>query len=176
METLYFTESGLKRKGAIYSCELCKNEFISRLNSDRKYCSQKCSAEAQKNQIQAICEFCKKSFHCKPSRKNASKSGLLFCSRECKETAQNVIHRILKIEHYGDGKYRYSKRAKKYYCEFCEICNYDEYKQILEVHHIDFSRDNNDINNLIVLCPNHHSMITRGVAELIDRKLVIKGH
>lgn len=175
METLYFTESGRKRKGAFYSCELCKNEFISRLNSNRKYCSQKCSRIASINREQIQCAFCKENFDLLKSRCN-TKSGLNFCSRECKDKAQSLQHNILDIKHYGTGKHsRYSKRAKVFYGEFCEICGYQEHKEILEVHHIDFSRNNNNIENLIVLCPNHHAMITRGVVDLIDRKIIYKG-
>lgn len=37
----------------------------------------------------------------------------------------------------------------------CCVC--DE-SQVLEVHHVDEDRSNNEINNLVFLCPNHHTL------------------
>ena len=39
---------------------------------------------------------------------------------------------------------------------------------ILEVHHIDGNRDNNILDNLIILCANHHSKVHRGSIEITD--------
>ncbi len=39
----------------------------------------------------------------------------------------------------------------------------------LEIHHINENPSNNEYENLIALCPTHHSMVTRGI---IDRKSV----
>ena len=43
------------------------------------------------------------------------------------------------------------ERGKK-----CERCNYGKY-QILEVHHKDRSRENNNLENLLLICPNCHA-------------------
>lgn len=57
------------------------------------------------------------------------------------------------------------KQLKKLYKGKCQICGEQPFKEknanISEVHHIRyFSLScNNDINNLIVLCPNHHRLI-----------------
>jgi hypothetical protein len=175
MEIIEFIECGIKRKGSIYICNYCNNTFVSRINSKRKFCSKACASLANRNRCELECSFCKSSFEVKNS-KLSTKSGLKFCSRECKDKAQSLEYKILEIDHYGKGEYsKYAKRARKFYGEFCEICKYQEHKGILEVHHIDFIRSNNSIENLIVLCPNHHAMITRGIADLIDRKLIIKG-
>lgn len=40
----------------------------------------------------------------------------------------------------------------------CEHCGYDKIPEILGVHHKDKNRNNNNISNLIVLCPNCHSI------------------
>lgn len=37
----------------------------------------------------------------------------------------------------------------------CAICGFDK---VVSVHHIDENHNNNDIKNLIPLCPNHHHM------------------
>ena len=67
---------------------------------------------------------------------------------------------------------------KKYYNYRCQICGkavggeYDT--QIAEVHHIDYfvKSLNNDVNNLLVVCPNHHSII-HNCNPKFDRKKCI---
>ena len=56
----------------------------------------------------------------------------------------------------------------------CAICKWDEDKDVLEVHHIDENRDNNDISNLIILCPICHRKLTTGKYILVDRKYIQK--
>lgn len=57
------------------------------------------------------------------------------------------------------------KQLKKLYRGNCQICAhrpFDEYKEdICEVHHIEYFSfsQNNNANNLIVVCPNHHRLI-----------------
>jgi len=46
----------------------------------------------------------------------------------------------------------------------CIICGEDK---VVEVHHIDKNRNNNALNNLIVLCPTHHQYIHKGLGHLI---------
>lgn len=50
------------------------------------------------------------------------------------------------------------------HCCAIQHCNEHTY---LEIHHIDKNRENNTINNLILLCDKHHKMAH---AEVIDRK------
>lgn len=48
----------------------------------------------------------------------------------------------------------------------CAKCGYDKHPEILEVHHIDNKRSNNDLSNLEFLCPNchgeHHFLTSTG--------------
>jgi hypothetical protein len=37
----------------------------------------------------------------------------------------------------------------------CERCEYDKY-EILQIHHKDRNRNNNDLSNLQLICPNCH--------------------
>jgi hypothetical protein len=39
--------------------------------------------------------------------------------------------------------------------EKCEKCDYSKY-EILQVHHKDRNRNNNELNNLALICPNCH--------------------
>lgn len=48
----------------------------------------------------------------------------------------------------------------------CSVKNCPEHTY-LEIHHIDFNRENNDLENLILLCDKHHKMAHK---KIIDRK------
>lgn len=116
------------------------------------------------------CDYCSKEFYIKPSRLE-NKTGLHYCSRECKDNAQKIDSGIkeAQLDHYKDGQSVYRERAINKYGAFCEICNYAE---VLDVHHIDENHSNSEINNLIVLCPNCHAKITRNICRLVDRKMI----
>lgn len=63
----------------------------------------------------------------------------------------------------------------------CAICGYKEhtnhvrgskffkYPVILDVHHLDGNRENNDPSNLAILCPTCHALIHRGVYVKVRR-------
>jgi hypothetical protein len=40
----------------------------------------------------------------------------------------------------------------------CERCGYGEHPGILQLHHIDRNRKNNDRSNVVILCPNCHTV------------------
>ena len=54
-------------------------------------------------------------------------------------------------------KYLFLLKEKPYKCEKCGISQWQNESITLEVHHIDENHNNNDINNLQLLCPNCHS-------------------
>ena len=48
----------------------------------------------------------------------------------------------------------------------CCVCTES---RVLDVHHVDEDRANNDVTNLVFLCPNHHAIYHRfGAQEVID--------
>lgn len=47
---------------------------------------------------------------------------------------------------------------KKEQCEMCGLSEWMNCKIVLELHHIDGNRFNNDLTNLQILCPNCHSL------------------
>lgn len=61
----------------------------------------------------------------------------------------------------------------------CERCNYDKY-QILQVHHKDRDRRNNELQNLELICPNCHaeehflekSWLTGKIVELEEKAML----
>ena len=152
------------------TCLNCDNTFKTTLTEHKrgngKYCSRSCTANYyQKTKPKPVsnvkCAFCNKEFYKNISKINNSKSGLHFCCRDHKDRAQRLGGiKEIQPSHYGtaNGKYNYRKRAMEQYGEQCQNCHYNEYVQILQVHHIDKNRDNNDLSNLKVLCPNCHEL------------------
>ena len=104
--------------------------------------------------------------NCKNEIKNKNK----FCSNKCqKEYEYNEYIKNWKLGLIDGmrGKYQISKHIKTYlfkkYNNKCARCNWGE-KNIytnnipLEIEHIDGNYLNNNEENLILLCPNCHSL------------------
>lgn len=112
-------------------------------------------------ELNCICAHCTKSFYRSPSKLRNSKSGLQFCSRVCKDTAQRIggIKDIMP-PHYGTGKIRYDYRIKalSFKEEKCERCSWSQYPDVLIVHHKDRDRKNSSLENLEILCPLCHDI------------------
>lgn len=172
------SEYGSKRKFKIEKCRYCGNKFAARIykNYVAEFCSQKCNNSSRSNKIKVKCDFCGKIIFRQPSE--ISRSEFNFCSRKCKENAMRTDSddKFLKMKptHYntGNGTVAYRRKAFNYYQNECSACGYKEHSEVLDVHHIDSNRENNAIDNLIILCPNCHAGITRGYATLKDRKLI----
>ena len=74
------------------------------------------------------------------------------------------------LKSFGLTLEKYKKLTKK-----CFIC---EFNKIIELHHLDEDKLNNNLKNLIPLCPNHHKMIYNfefrsEIRELLQKKGVI---
>lgn len=151
-------------------CLNCNLEFnapkreINRGNG--KFCSMKCSGVYNGKQRPKLipnvtCTLCYKHFYKNFSEKKGSKSGLFFCSRDCKDKAQKIggIKEIMP-SHYGtaapDNHQRYRRIAFSNKPKICERCGYDKHPAAIIVHHKDRDRMNDDITNLEVLCANCH--------------------
>lgn len=148
----------------------------------RKFCSVKCKNtwRTEQNLAQLQCTYCGKQFKRKKSKLANSKSGLYFCCRKHKDLSQRIGGTIVP-KHYGSGtSYAVSRRiGKEAHGTACSTCGYYDNicSGIVEFHHIDGNRNNNDPENLLPLCPTCHAYITRGYKKLEGRhKLVpIKG-
>ncbi len=135
-------------KIAVY-CHICKKEFsvISCRQKTAKYCSRKCYYKGRKNKgsINLKCEYCNNLFKTSPSKHKK------FCSVNCRKEWQ------LK---FGICKFIFVRKAfhRRGWINKCSDCGYDLYKDILGIHHIDHNKNNNRLENLVVLCPNCHSI------------------
>lgn len=134
------------------NCEICGNEFehISSRANKAKYCSRKCYYKSRslpnRGTIEFSCYHCGKKFRDSPYRKRK------FCSKDCvnkgmKKKWKPIFTTVRKA----------LIRANK--INECAICGYNKYKKILGVHHIDKNKNNNELNNLQILCPTCHSII-----------------
>jgi len=137
-------------------------------------------AKKQNNYVELTCAYCGKKFTRLKSRL-VSKSGLYFCCRECKDLAQRIESgdnfKVIRPNHYSQdigSIYNYRKLAFSKYPKECAICHFSEDTDLLEVHHIDENRQNNNLDNLIILCPLCHKKITSQKYKLINRNTLIK--
>jgi 5-methylcytosine-specific restriction endonuclease McrA len=73
------------------------------------------------------------------------------------------------------GRINYRKLAFEHYPPICAYCGFG-IPEILEVAHLDGNRSNNDMQNLIILCPNCHKMHdidlipTKVITQMRDRE------
>lgn len=129
-----------------------------------KFCSRSCSAQyngaKSKLEPNCVCTFCQTPFYRSNSQKKRAKSsGLLFCSRSCKDKAQRLDSGISEIwpTHYGINS-DYREKALSCLPKRCDVCGYDKHPEVLQVHHRDGNRKNNVLENLQVLCPTCHTV------------------
>ena len=154
------------------NCELCDSKFTAKLSEVKRgngrFCSKRCSATfnarnaAYKRDTpppNVSCAYCDVEFRISPNKFKLSKSGLYFCCREHKDRAQ-CIGGKLKPVHYGTSKKgvgtTYRRIAFLHHPPKCASCGYDKRTEVLEVHHVDRDRSNNDPSNLRILCPTCH--------------------
>ena len=100
-----------------------------------------------------LCSYCSKEIKRLKSDLANSKSGFVYCSRECGNRHKNDLKKSL-------DSTAYRRNAFEKYEHKCAICGYYDMIENLEVHHIDENHNNNDISNLIILCPICHKKLT----------------
>lgn len=127
-------------------CINCQSKFNADVKEVKgKFCSLKCSGEYNgknraKPEPNVDCAWCAKKFYKNNSTQENSKSGLFFCTRLCKDTAQRLdglkaIHPI----HFGHGS-NYREIAFRAKPKQCERCGYNTNPAGIVVHHIDRNR------------------------------------
>lgn len=153
-EVSYPSEPGKTRKLWEVICPTCGKKYYFR-KSDIPIVGWECKKCHYNRHTKIVtCSTCGRKIKKAISKLKNSRSGLYFCNRKCKEK-QQAIGGLLELPHYGsDTEYR--QKAFLHYGAKCSDC--DETKEHrLVVHHIDGDRHNNTLDNLIVLCHNHHS-------------------
>ena len=151
------------------NCEVCgktiqrrANDHARRLRAGRSriICNGGCSAKLKATGQFYACAECGKKVWRSPSEVNRY-DGKVFCTRKCSNKANNGLRTGRSHHGFKDGRATYRKRALAYYGEKCTVCGY-AILDVLEVHHRDGNRGHNEIENLDVLCPTHHTEFEKG--------------
>lgn len=134
------------------SCIVCGKRIYRRpaeirRNNSRVFCSMACYGKACRKEIP--CLVCGKPILASLNKKTCSRgcankhrAGIKYKSNNSKD----------KVKTQGFLKIRLMKvRGNK-----CERCGFEKY-EILQIHHKDKDRDNNELENLELICPNCHS-------------------
>lgn len=162
---------GSRKVYRIGTCICCGSDIWERkcLTGKTKYCSVNCFRKSSDRKITFKCAYCGTDFRRGPHRLKSSKSGLLFCSMPCKYRAQRIGGiKELQPAHYGNGKSRYRDKALRAYGENCmnigcqlRAAGIEIAPVMLDVHHRNGDRGNNETENLQVLCVWCHAIETR---------------
>ena len=180
--------SGYENKHSVITvkCRIHNYQFITKYENLARdgrphnicpLCKQKAREERNKiHTVELQCAYCNKTFTRAKSKLENSKSGLYFCCREHKDLAQRLDsgEKFNKIrpEQYGIILTDYREAAFRKYKHKCAICNWDEDEDVLEVHHINYNHQDNNIDNLIILCPICHKKLTTGKYQIKDNKII----
>lgn len=133
-------------------CLICKKKIYKRPqeilnNKNRVFCSMSCYGISCRKE--KPCIICGKAIlsgenkkTCSRSCSNKNRTGIRYKINSPRDKAKDI--RTLKI------------KLLKNKGKICERCGYDIY-EILEIHHKDKNRKNNELSNLELLCPNCHT-------------------
>jgi len=69
----------------------------------------------------------------------------------------NSVFHIEKVRAYN--RQRYHKINAELYKQITKECVVCGFNKITELHHLDMNHQNNSVENLTCLCPNHHKMV-----------------
>ena len=145
---------GLSENGAtrayLKKISLHHNVEIPKYETPRKY-----------ELIEKECPVCGKIFKTSKGTKREKQ----VCSCACSNTYFRSGENNPNYKDGFDGDKAYRKICFKHHPKKCCICEFDH---IVEVHHMDCNRENNNPNNLIPLCPNHHKMFHSRYRQLVS--------
>ena len=138
-------------------CKQCGEEFYKKPSkiTENNYCSKQCHYNSMKKGTIIECLVCGIPVYRAPSELAKSKTGQIFCSKKCQAEEQNGFG-ASNYNYKGKDVQDYRVKAFRFKEHRCNRCGYNKLLDILQVHHIDSDRSNNDLSNLEILCPNCH--------------------
>lgn len=146
------------------NCKICNNKFYAKPRHIKigwgKFCSIECRRRGQLTGKIVKCDYCGKEVYKTRLELKRSKSGKFFCNRSCACSWANKYKRVA-ANHasYTTGEATYREFLKRSGQErVCKKCGLED-KRVLVVHHLDFDRKNNELDNLIWLCCNCHFLV-----------------
>jgi hypothetical protein len=167
-----------KKYPDFWICKECKKKFPNKTGHIRRFCSKNCYWVAKRRTSKKGLKYKQGLFQAKEKHHNwkGGKPNCIGCGKQinwgrktnrCRECSY-VWSRGKNAPNWQGGiteqKYPYvfRKLRKKirerdnYVCQMCGIFQKD-CKRKLDVHHIDFNKDNLELNNLISLCNKCHA-------------------
>ena len=132
------------------SCKICSKKFtvIKVRRKTAKYCSRECYSKAQYGSLKIPCAVCGKIVIRPPSHLGKYKSPC--CSIKCR----GLLVRKSKPAVATSARKWLETRELINKCNRCDFID----SKILVIHHRDRNRQNNELDNLEVLCPNCHAI------------------
>ena len=157
-------------------CQYCKRIFEEAWSQrTRKFCTFKCYQLSRPKKIKIQCQTCHITFkaYAHAKRKYCSDK-CMYANIEWRKKQQQQQHTLQTRIHLGQqshqrnagknnpnykhGIYMLYATLKKQANGICQECNQGIKNNLsfLDIHHKDENRQNNNIDNLIMLCPNCH--------------------
>lgn len=123
--------------------------------------------------------FICRELHCKPDTLNSylEKMGIIYSGNKGLKGIKNSNKYISALE-YAKKEYAQSHvlklklikdGIKEHKCELCGLTKWQERKIPLELHHKDGNHFNNELDNLLILCPNCHAIQDNNSGKNIGR-------
>ncbi len=157
-------------------CKCCGIEFNSLISEKRVFCSNSCSATFNNKQRKKKISLRdnkkqnerKRKEYNKRKKNNCLTCGIITTNKYCSSLCQNTHKRNLLFDEIEKSNGFFSARQIKKYLihkhgKKCMRCGWSEKNQYsntipIELEHIDGDSGNNNLNNIILLCPNCHSL------------------
>lgn len=151
------------------TCQMCGKQFKVTLHNakGRVACSRQCFLKLREKKFETKnCIVCGKAFTFYSKRRKAAK----YCSKACK-----IIAQIRNKENNLASKYLnksarsfrrvWGPKLRKIWGNECMVCGWDEAPT--DICHIVPVKDGgaNTIDNIVLLCPNHHRMFDLGLIQ-----------
>ncbi len=161
-------ENCVNKKHENVLCKKCGKEFSSLKNDKRKFCSRSCSTTVsnigKQRNVKTGYYIFDESNKCLNCNNIVKSSGKKYCSNKCQgeytkfQTFQEIENGNLELDSRRYKDYLIYKHDAK-----CMECGWDKVNSVtgnvpIQLHHIDGNADNNQLENLKLLCPNCHSL------------------
>jgi hypothetical protein len=118
--------NGTRRLSNIQICAICERKFAVRLSEKNNiFCSRECHSQSSKEKFSLSCGYCKNPVFRTAYRYSKSRSGLVFCDRQCKDNSTKLENGITKVwpKHYGKKETKEVKNKKTKIRKFSKILN-----------------------------------------------------
>lgn len=154
-------------KYTIKQCKGCDKTFKSLISEHRKFCSSSCNTafhnigrNRHTSELKNFCEI----FYCINCNNVHKYKKQKFCSSACSgQYRKNQIFDLIKNGDLNQTSKSYKKYLIHIHGESCMRCGWNKKNPFsnkipIELEHKDGNSENNNLDNLELLCPNCHSL------------------